>query len=392
MIRGHEQWVYHGIKFGNYKNDWSLLKIREIFQDPDSPSSFGSAHVSHQACIPSSSKKAWPRFKNAAKYTRGYEYSRKRFWLSTCPTCLEEFHNDSRNFGNTIGDSEKRRNWEKWEWRTIAINTFTLLFRWKRGKKVQMTEIVLSLWPTMPRVLGLVLESGMTFPSYFSSGDASGKIPWPYGISELGCEFPSGSLREGEESHARFAVDQGNRSSQIAGWSHHSEISDGLRFPWLWRHWKGATISKHTFERRSVSRSRELRRTTDFSEEDKLIVWSMNIFDLLDPTMKFKDFRDCSVSNWRTMTFRILIYVGSKHCYWQVILHRTKFLEGLYVSKLQDSSQAQTIMALYNREILRGGGKRDYHRLRMCVWNCTLNKLKEVKISGFRARLQSVWP
>ena len=44
-----------------------------------------------------------------------------------------------------------------------------------------------------------------------------------------------------------------------------------------------------------------------------------------------------------------------------------KVLEGLCVSKLQDSSQAQTIMALCNKEILRGGGQRDYHRLRLCV-------------------------
>ena len=44
-----------------------------------------------------------------------------------------------------------------------------------------------------------------------------------------------------------------------------------------------------------------------------------------------------------------------------------KVLEGLYVSKLQDSSQAQTIVALYNPDILQGGGKRDYHRLRKCV-------------------------
>ena len=44
-----------------------------------------------------------------------------------------------------------------------------------------------------------------------------------------------------------------------------------------------------------------------------------------------------------------------------------KVSEGLYVSKLQDSSQVQTILALYNQEILRGGGQRDYHRLRMCV-------------------------
>ena len=42
-----------------------------------------------------------------------------------------------------------------------------------------------------------------------------------------------------------------------------------------------------------------------------------------------------------------------------------KVLEGLYVSKLQDSFQAQTIMALENQEILRR--KRDYHRRRMRV-------------------------
>ena len=40
-----------------------------------------------------------------------------------------------------------------------------------------------------------------------------------------------------------------------------------------------------------------------------------------------------------------------------------KVLEGLYVSKLQDSSQTQTT----KQEILRGGGKRDCRRLRMCV-------------------------
>ena len=44
-----------------------------------------------------------------------------------------------------------------------------------------------------------------------------------------------------------------------------------------------------------------------------------------------------------------------------------KVLEGLYVSKLQDSSQAQTNMALYHQEILRAGGQRDSHRLRLCV-------------------------
>ena len=35
-----------------------------------------------------------------------------------------------------------------------------------------------------------------------------------------------------------------------------------------------------------------------------------------------------------------------------------KVLEGPYVSKLQDSSQAQTIMAPYNQEILRTSSKK----------------------------------
>ena len=48
-------------------------------------------------------------------------------------------------------------------------------------------------------------------------GDASGKIHSPHGASELDCELPNGGLLECEELHARLAVDQGNRSSRIAG-------------------------------------------------------------------------------------------------------------------------------------------------------------------------------
>ena len=44
-----------------------------------------------------------------------------------------------------------------------------------------------------------------------------------------------------------------------------------------------------------------------------------------------------------------------------------KVSEGLYVLKPPDSSQAHTNMALYNHELLRGRGQRDYHRLRLCV-------------------------
>ena len=94
---------------------------------------------------------------------------------------------------------------------------------------------------------------------------------------------------------------------------------------WWRQHCRGASTSKHISGRKSVSRSRELRRTTGFSEGDKLLKWSTNNFDLRDPSTRFKAHRVCSTLNWRTTTFRTLIYVGSRHCCWQVILHRTKF-------------------------------------------------------------------
>ena len=53
---------------------------------------------------------------------------------------------------------------------------------------------------------------------------------------------------------------------------------------------------------------------------------------------------------------------------WEQALLLTSDLASDNVSKLQDSSQTQTIIAQNNQEILRGGGKRNYHnRLRMCA-------------------------
>ena len=47
----------------------------------------------------------------------------------------------------------------------------------------------------------------------------------------------------------------------------------------------------------------------------------------------------------------------------------SKILEGLYKSKLQDSTQLQTLLALalFNKETIRSGGEPDFHRLRTCV-------------------------
>ena len=56
-----------------------------IFQDPDSPSSFGSSPRFTSSSSSFEFEKAQPRIQNAAKHTRGYEYSRSRFLIVNLP-------------------------------------------------------------------------------------------------------------------------------------------------------------------------------------------------------------------------------------------------------------------------------------------------------------------
>ena len=98
-----------------------------------------------------------------------------------------------------------------------------------------------------------------------------------------------------------------------------------------------------------MSRSRELKKETGFSEGDKLLNRSTNTFAPLGPFDEIQGLSelfniklendDIQDFDWR----------------WEQALLLTsdppldKVLEGLYVSKLQESSQGQTIMALYNQ-------------------------------------------
>ena len=65
--------------------------------------------------------------------------------------------------------------------------------------------------------IGNCTQNGLTIPSHPSSEMHLGQFHRPYGISELECKLPNRGLPEGEESHTRVTVDQGNRSSQIVG-------------------------------------------------------------------------------------------------------------------------------------------------------------------------------
>ena len=112
LLRGQIQRLQERLEF---------IEDSKIFQDPGLPSSFGSAHVSHQALIPSSSKKP-SRESRMQRNSREEKELRKVGVKNHCNQCLYVAF------------------WEELR------------------KKVWTTEIVSSLWLTMPRVSGLVLK------------------------------------------------------------------------------------------------------------------------------------------------------------------------------------------------------------------------------------------
>ena len=193
----------------------------EIFQDPDSPSSFASAHVSH-ATNPECSQiheRIWA-FPEAFLIVNLPD---KRLKNHTMIQEIWQHHRGFREEGIEKSGSEEPL-------QPIPLPCFSR----KAKEKVWTTQIAWSLWLTIPRVSDLYSKWHDKSESSFL-GDASGEILRPYGSTELDCELPNRGLLQGKESHTRVAVDQGNRSSHIAGWPHLSKINNRRRFPWLRR-------------------------------------------------------------------------------------------------------------------------------------------------------------
>ena len=134
-----------------------FMEDSKIFQDPDSPSSFGSAHVSHQVLIPSSSKKP-------SRESRMQRNTREDMSIpgnvSDCQPARrvpEELCTDSRSL-EASSEIQRREGIEKSGSEEPLQPTPLPCFSGKAQEKVWTTEIVLSLWLTMPRVSGLVLK------------------------------------------------------------------------------------------------------------------------------------------------------------------------------------------------------------------------------------------
>ena len=107
-----------------------------------------------------------------------------------------------------------------------------LAFREERRKKVWTTEVVPSLWPTMPRVSGLVLKVAWQFRVNLPR-----RCIWENSLTIR--NFRAG-LWTSEQRFARRrriprALCSGSRKSEQSNrWPHHSKVRNGQRFPWLW--------------------------------------------------------------------------------------------------------------------------------------------------------------
>ena len=375
--QGSRTVVYYGIKFRNYKTDWIFLNIRK-----------SSKILSRRAVLPVPTfhiKHLFPRVaKKPSRESRMQRNTREdmsipRSFFDSQPArrVLEESYNHSKILAASSG-IQKREGIQK---SGSCQQCLYLVFRQKLEKKSLDDRNCLQPMTHHAAGAGTCAQSDMTIPSHPSSEMHLGKFSVHTEFQSLIANFrtevcskakdPTRALQWIKEIVAVKSLDDliTLKSTTDKDFCDYEEV-DLMMTSSLKR-----CYDKQTHFRKKISVERALRRKTDFPEGDKLLIWSMNIFDLLDPMMKLKDYRDYSVLNRRTTTLRMLIYVGSKYCYWQVILHRRKIWKGLYVFKFQDSSQAQSIMTLFNHEILRGGGKRNYHRLRNCeIANWTSSK------------------
>ena len=291
-----------------------------IFQEPDSSSSFDSAHVSHQALLISSYIKL-SRGSRMQRNTRGLmSILGTDFGCQPARRDLNDLHNNSNNLAASQGFL-RREGIEKSVSEESLQSISLPCIQGRAGQRKSRRWKLSYVYDKLPCFGYWHLYSKRHDNAELSFlGDVSGKIPWPHGISELDFEVPNRSLLEGEESHARATVHQGNRNAKslealitpksITG----KDFTDCGEFDLTMAAApKRCYESIRTFERRSVSKSREPKRTTDFSEGGELLLWSTYIFVQPDPMTKFKDYQDCSVLNWRTTTFRTLIYDDSKH-------------------------------------------------------------------------------
>ena len=223
----------------------------------------------------------------------------------------------------------------------------------------------------MPRVSGLVLKVAWQIRVILPRR-CIWENPRPYGISELDCELPNRGCSKAKnptrplqwikEIEAAKSLDDLITPKSVTG----NDFADYEELDLMMASALRRCYDKQTHFRNKISGA-ESSKEQPISQKKAnclfeiwifstkwILWWNSRMIGLFSIKLENDDIQDFDL-RWE----QALLLTSDPPA--------DKVLEGLYASKLQDSSQAQTIVALYNQEILRGGGQRDHHRLRMCV-------------------------
>ena len=153
-----------------------FIEDSNIFQDPDSPNSSGSAYVSHQAHTPSSSKKPCRDSRLQRNTREETSIPDNVFDRQTARREPEELFNDSNNLATPPG-IQKRGGFERREieepLHSLPLPCFSAR---ARGKRLDDRNSIVSMTDHASGI-GTCTQNGMTIPSFPSSEMHLGKFP-----------------------------------------------------------------------------------------------------------------------------------------------------------------------------------------------------------------------
>ena len=351
------------------------------------------------------------RFWIAAWYRELYVYFRKRFWTSigsrrTILHNLRQFQEFDTVFSRIetsyYGNYKEKRERERHEKRTIEYdNPFTPCPKWRcyvesywwnffsqwydglseitdfgnaSGKiswlcefqswKVNCTALPKRGWSVWSYRCNSFSQCCGRLAGISDFGIPSGKITWLYGIKKLESQLQEWNMYQNSESSDQYALNQRSWDCKVNSQTCDIAIDCGAnRFPWLRHAWCIASalkkhLSTHIHFRKRVSVEEQRDQKSDRflwgRQIAYIIYWYFRATRAYEAVQGLSDLFTFSLQNDDAQDFDVR---------WdQALLSASEMpsdviLEGLYKSKVQNSVQLQTVLALFGQETARNNGQ-----------------------------------
>ena len=281
----------------------------------------------------------------------------------------------------TSSGFHRRRNWHKWERRTVAINTSALLSREVRQKCLDVGNRLMSLTNYLASGVGTCTQSGMTIPSCLSLEMHLGKLPDHTELQSRIVSFRKEVCPKGKNPTLALQW-----IMEVEEGTHHSEINYAQRFPRLWKVGFDDGRSTEAVLRCVHALPKEVRcRRAESSErqpisprEGKLLIWSTNIF----VRVQFHTGERRHPGHWFTLGAITFVQKRSSigQCFRRNLCHQASTL-------FPDSANYGTIQS-------RNSERRWQKKLSQTENVCEIKfwASSKVQISRFGTKLQSVAP